>query len=347
MVIKASAAAEIRVLVDALSGQDDMHREAAVARLAVIGSRAIERLTDAYRTSRSRETHLAILRTLEAIGDHRSGPVARAAILEGGDVAVAAAAVLRPLLASPHGSTAADALDALMTAALDRKAERPLRLAALDALQDMPEAVRAQVAEALRDDPVAHMQGESARADAVWTDAIEGRFPDDPRTLRDALAARAAAAPLNTLRKMIDALRLHETGVKHEAGGHNDGGAVEPRRDGWRAVRGALHQALALRGSRVAVYDLRESLAEHAAAPEGSTTALPMTFLAALHVLGDESCLEPLAAAWMRADPQDERWRQQLASAFRAIIKRQKLSRRHAVVKRITSRWPETAVLGR
>jgi hypothetical protein len=66
-----------------------------------------------------------------------------------------------------------------------------------------------------------------------------------------------------------------------------------------------------------------------------------------LHVLGDESCLEPLAAAWMRADPQDERWRQQLASAFRAIIKRQKLSRRHAVVKRITSRWPETAVLGR
>src|SRR5687767_10072273 len=109
MVIKASAAAEIRALVDALSGQDEVHREAAVARLAVIGPRAIERLTDAYRTSRSRETHLAILRALEAIGHHRSVPIARAAILEGGDVGVAAAAVLRPLLSSPQGSTAAEA----------------------------------------------------------------------------------------------------------------------------------------------------------------------------------------------------------------------------------------------
>jgi hypothetical protein len=47
MVIKASAAAEIRLLVDALNSTDDVQREAAVARLAVIGPRAIERLTDA------------------------------------------------------------------------------------------------------------------------------------------------------------------------------------------------------------------------------------------------------------------------------------------------------------
>jgi hypothetical protein len=331
MVLKASAAAEIRALVDALNGQDEVHREAAVARLAVIGPRAIERLTDAYRTSRSRETHFAILRTLEAIGDHRSAPVARAAILEGGDVAVAAAAVLRPLLSSPHGSTAADALDALMTVALDTTAERRLRVAALDALQDMPEAVRARVADALRDDPVARIQGETARVDAVWADASEGRLPDDPRTLRDALSSRGAAAPLNTLRKMIDAVRAHERAVD------------EPRRDAWRAVRGALHQALALRGSRVALYDLRESLAEYAA--QQSPAPLPVTFLAALHVLGDESCLEPLAAAWMRADPAEERWRQQLGTAFRAIVKRQKISRRHAVLKRIAARWPEAAGL--
>ena len=90
MVIKASSAAEIRALVEALGGTDDVYREAAIARLAVIGPRAIERLTDAYRTNRSRETHLAILRALEAIGHHRSAPIARAAILEGGDVAVAA-----------------------------------------------------------------------------------------------------------------------------------------------------------------------------------------------------------------------------------------------------------------
>jgi hypothetical protein len=123
----------------------------------------------------------------------------------------------------------------------------------------------------------------------------------------------------------------------------HDGGV----KDGWRAARGALHQALALRGSRVAVYDLRETLEEYAAARGAAPAALPVTFLAALHVLGDDSCLEPLAGAWVRADPQDERWRQQLASAFTAIVKRQKLSRRHAVIKRITSRWPETVALGR
>jgi hypothetical protein len=304
----------------------------------VIGPRAIERLTDAYRTSRSRETHLAILRALEAIGHHRSAPIARAAILEGGDVGVAAAAVLRPLLSSPQGSTAAEALDALMAAALDTRAERRLRLAALDALEDMPEAVRARVAEALGDDPVARLHGDGARAEAVWTDATEGRFPDDPRTMRDALSARTAAAPLNTLRKMIDAVRAHEGTLNNS------------QRDAWRGVRGALHQALALRGSRVALYDLRESLAAllH---EDGHAPRLPVSFLAALHVLGDEGCLEPIAAAWVKAaadpDANTDPWRAHLASAFRAIVRRQKLTRRHAALKRILSRWPDTDALAR
>ena len=335
MVIKASAAAEIRVLVDALSGPDEVHREAAVARLAVIGPRAIERLTDAYRTSRSRETHLAILRALEAIGHHRSAPIARAAIGEGGDVGVAAAAVLRPLLSSLQGSTAAEALDALMAAALDTKADRRVRLAALDALQDMPEPVRARMAEALRDDPVAHLQGDGARVDAVWTDAADGRLPDDPRTLRDALSTRAGAAPLNTLRKLIDAVRAHEPTVE-------DG-----PREAWRGVRGALHQALALRGSRVALYDLRESLGELTAHDGAAPQRLPVSFLAALHVLGDEDCLEPIAAAWVKAAADHEPWRTQLASAFRAIVRRQKLTRRHSVLKRILTRWPDADALAR
>jgi hypothetical protein len=335
MVIKASSAAEIRALVEALGGTDDVYREAAIARLAVIGPRAIERLTDAYRTNRSRETHLAILRALEAIGHHRSAPIARAAILEGGDVGVAATAVLRPLLASTHGSIAAEALDVLMAVALDRKAERRLRLAALDALQDMPEPVRARVAEALGDDPVAHMQGDAARIEALWTDATEGRLPDDPRRLREALPTRASTAPLNTLRKLIDAIRVHEQG----------GGAAQT--DAWRSVRGALHQALALRGSRVALYDLRESLVELSAHPPSSGRTLPVSFLAALHVLGDESCLEPIAAVWIEANADEEPWRTQLASSFRAIVKRQKLTRRHAGMKRILSRWPAADELAR
>jgi hypothetical protein len=95
---------------------------------------------------------------------------------------------------------------------------------------------------------------------------------------------------------------------------------------------------LALRGSRVALYDLRETL-------EDRSMRLPVSFLTALHVVGDASCLEPLASAWdaAAADRTAEgvRWRQQLASAFRAITHREKITRRHAVMKRIAARWPK------
>jgi len=329
MVIKASAAAEIRTLIEALGGTDDVHREAAVARLAVIGSRAVERLTKAYENTADRHVRLSILRALEAIGDRRSGPLARQAIAEGGDVGVAAAGVLRTLLSSPQESVAAGAFDTLVAVALDRKNEHRLRLAAFEALQDMPDDVRRRVAAALRADPdgrlreVAQMaDGDAARAEAIWSDAIAGRLPDEPHVLREALATRGATVPLNTLRKMIDAVREQET--------H----ATPAERERWLTLRGSLHQALALRGSRVALYDLRESLEEGA-------RRLPVSFLAALHVLGDSACLEPLAAAWSRAESSDEWWRHQLSSAFRAIARRERITRRHAVIKRIAARWPD------
>jgi len=335
MVIKASAAAEIRTLVEALGGADDVHREAAVARLAVIGSRAVERLMEAYGNTADRHVRLSILRALEAIGDRRSGPLARQAIAEGGDVGVAAAGVLRTLLASPQESVAAGAFDTLIAVALDPTNEHRLRLAAFEALQDMPEDVRRRVTDALRADPdgglreVARMaDGDAARTEAIWSDAVAGHLPDEPHLLREALATRAAAAPLNTLRKMIDAMRGRET--------H----ASPAQRERWLALRGSVHQALALRGSRVALYDLRESLEE-------GSRRLPVSFLAALHVLGDGACLEPLAAAWSRAEPNrdshvsNDRWRHQLSSAFRAIARREKITRRDAVIKRIHTRWPE------
>jgi hypothetical protein len=333
MVIKASAAVEIRALVSALEGTDDVQRETAVARLAIIGSRAVDRLVEAYRQTTDRRTHVAILKTLEAIGDHRSAPVARQAIAAGGDVGVAAAGVLRSILPSPHGAAATEALDTLIEAALDRRNEHRIRLAAVEALQDTPEDVRKRVAEAIQRDPdiglreVARSAGndaarDSARIGAVWSDALEGHLPDDPQALREALETRAASAPLNALQKLVESVRTKE--------GSGNGG--------WLLVRGSLHQALALRSSRVALYDLRESL-------ERSSQPLPPAFLSALHVLGDAACLEPLAGAWMRMPPTEERYRHQLASAFRAIAKRQKVTRRHALSKRITTRWPESSGL--
>jgi hypothetical protein len=234
---------------------------------------------------------------------------------------------------------AAAALDTLVATTLDRRHDRRRRLAAFDALQELPDDVRTRVAAALHGDPggglndvagvITTAGGEAARRrdhEAVWKDALEGRLPDAPDELRAAVATRAATAPLNTLRTLVDAVRSQE----------RDAGTDGARR-GWTALRGSLHQALAFRGSRVALYDLRETLADAA-------TPLPTSFLTALHVLGDASCLEPLAAAWGAAEPdrttEGLRWRQQLASALRAIAQREKVTKRHAVMKKIAARWP-------
>jgi hypothetical protein len=337
MVIKASASAEIRVLIEALSGDDDVRREAAVARLAIIGPRAVDRLAAAYESTGDRATRVAILQALTPIGDPRSGAVARKAVTEGGDVAVAGAGVLRALLNSPKASAATDALDALVALALDPAADRLLRLAAFEGFQDLPADVRTSVADALRDDPDQSLRARALTAasdaeetDALWrmaTETDKPRLPEDPRRLRNALAARGSTAPLGVLQKLIDAVRGKESDAR-----------AASKRQGWQSLRGSLHQTLALRGSRVALYDLREAV-------DTAAGRLPISFLAALHLVGDSSCLEPLAAAWKRSPPEDEWWRHQLASAFRAITRREKITRRHAVLKRLAARWPDAPFL--
>ncbi|HVL67358.1 MAG TPA: hypothetical protein VM364_08850 [Vicinamibacterales bacterium] len=326
MSIKPSAFAEIRTLLAALAGDDEVKREAAIARLGIIGPRAVERILAVYGEARP-AMRVALLRVLETIGDVRAVPVARGALAEGGDVAIAAAGTLRALLNASPGPAAADALDALVAAALDPSAGRRVRLAAFEALQEMPEEVRAPVEAALRDDldpsvraRATDREGEAAALDAVWRDALEGRLPDDAATMREAIRVNAPAAPLSVLQTLVDRLRAREP---HEPDGS--------RRDAWTAVRGALHQALALRGSRIALYDLRETL-------DASPGPLPSSFVTAVHAIGDESCLEPLASAWMRFA--DAAARHQLAAAFAAIVKREKISRRSAVLKRVAKRAP-------
>ena len=328
MAIKPSAASDVRTLTAALASADEVTRESAVARLAILGSRAVDRVIASYAAADA-DVRVAILRVLEAIADPRGGPLARAALAEGGAVAIAAAAALRALLDSPASGAATEAFDALVETAMDPAAERPLRLAALDALQDMPPAVRERVTEALRADPDPAMHTglsegprEAAVHDSLWRDAAEGQLGDNPAALREALKSRGAATALGVLQKMIDAAREKEAAARAE------------RQEAWRAFRGALHQALALRGSNVAVYDLRETL-------EGATAPLPATFLTALHVVGDASCLEAIAAAHAAAG--DERWQGQLADAFAAIAKREKVTPRSGVMKRIAARWPELA----
>jgi len=48
-----------------------------------------------------------------------------------------------------------------------------------------------------------------------------------------------------------------------------------------------------------------------------------------------------LAQAYSHAATPEEWWRRQLASAFRAVMTREKLTRRSAPVKRVLAKWPE------
>ena len=77
------------------------------------------------------------------------------------------------------------------------------------------------------------------------------------------------------------------------------------------------------------------AFARHAVS--AANAPLPVEFLTALSLAGDASCLEAIAGAHARA--RDAWWRGHLADAFRTIAAREKLTRRHAVMKRISKRW--------
>jgi HEAT repeat protein len=310
---------DVPSLIQGLRDAGD-RREAAIARLTIAGKRAVAQLLDAYRDSTDRDVQIAILRVLEAIGDERALGVVQRALGARGDVAIAGVAVLREFLGRPQGSADVKALDLLLAIARDPSAERRLRAAAVRALDSAPADVRAAI-EGLSGTESPLAAGESPD-DALWNDAVTGQLPDDPAGLRDALSTRAPAAPLADLRRLIEAIAARE---QHEG--------RQKMRERWQAARGAVHQALALRGSRIALYDLRETL-------ERSNAPLPSSFVGALQTIGDDSCLEPLAGAFTRARA-DARWQHQLAQAFREIVKRERITKRHSALRRALGKAPE------
>jgi hypothetical protein len=68
-------------------------------------------------------------------------------------------------------------------------------------------------------------------------------------------------------------------------------------------------------------------------------------FLTALALVGDTSCLESIAGAYartVRAAPKgDDWWGRHLADVFTMIVARDRVTRRHPVMKKILKRWPE------
>jgi HEAT repeat protein len=268
---------------------------------------------------------VAAFRALEGIGDPRGLQPALAAFVEPDfSIAVAALNAARTFL---HSSQGVEALDRFIELALDRRRSVAVRVAAIQALADLPEAMVKPVLTALQDDPDAEIRNvlqPLPRRAAVNTiqrleAAAEGSLPGEPEALRSAIVRSATSVPLLTLHQIVQRIRLHEGSLPRE------------RRVEWMSTRAATHLALAHRNSRLALYDLRETI-------ESSRERIPVEFFAAVTVIGDATCLEPIANAYSRA--RDEWSRRQLADAFRAIIGREKLTRRHAVARKIEKRWP-------
>jgi hypothetical protein len=336
--IRRSAAAEIEVLLADLCSDDPLARETAEARLAVIGVRAVPHLIVAFDRASSSGTRTAILKVLEATPDRRSAELG-AEQLEADDadpaVRAAAVALLGTCLESAESTRALDTLTAFI---LD--AERPdaLRLHALDVIERALPHVLKPLRARLAEDPSSAIRAWASAASSAGAPQIDPRLaieaaaagePADPRFLHELVPAGAAGAPLPTLHRLVEVARNREATA---------GSAAERR--AWLAVRGVVHLALARRGSRVAVYDLREAIA-------GAAEALPEGFAEAARLVGDGACLESIAELLARtpapAESAMREWQERLAQAGRSIVEREGLTRRHGVVKKIARLSPEVA----
>ena len=222
--------------------------------------------------------------------------------------------------------------------ALDRERDEVARLQAADLLERALPAVVAPLRKQLARDTSAAIRQWAAAGAARAVPAADPRaaLEDvaagaafDPVLLKALVPDGAAEMPLPTLHRVIEQVRLREARLPSEAD-----------RLEWMRVRGAVHFALAIRGSRVAAYDLRETIA-------GATPALPVDFIAAAGLVGEASCLDAIAGALATPpsaiDGRDQRWRDDLIRAGRAIVKREHLTKRHAAIRRIAKTWPAVA----
>jgi hypothetical protein len=296
-----SSARDVARLVADLESDDSIRRAAAVARLRVIGERTIPQLATFIDSSAEPRARALALGALQDQRAPRALDVALQALADPeSDVVIAALAVVREWVPREDGTSALEAVTAI---AVDSGRDPRVRAAAVEALSDLPEHL------------VRPLRDRAPRPEGAWT-SIE-----DPDAARAWIDAHGATAELATVHALIDRLRSQE---------QNESAAL--RRLAWQRVRGLAHRALAKRGSRLALFDLRETF-------DTTPKPLPDDFLMAAEALGDPSCLEPLARAWAVA-PYDPTWRARVSTTAAAIAKRARITARSAAMKRIRSQWP-------
>lgn len=334
MPITVSSGQQIDLLIADLSASSSVTRDAAVARLTIIGTRAVGRLIAVVESAAPSPARVSALRALEGIASPRALAPALASLDDRDDVvALAAVPIARTFL---RGAQGASVVDHLTQVALDVHRHQDLRLAAIQAISDLESGTLKPLWKSLAQDAneavrskarAAVVRTSAPPADSALAASADGDLLD-LAALRHTIAQTDRSVSLAVLHRLVERIREREMGQP------------PTRRAEWTMTRAAAHLALANRGSRLGLYDLRESL-------EDAMGPLPVEFLAALSLVGDASCLEAIAAAYVKAggsnDSQLDWWRQHLAGVFRAIVKRERITRRHAVARRIAKRWGDRA----
>jgi hypothetical protein len=297
VVIRASAARDINQLLNDLRSTSALRREAALARLRLLGSRALARLEGLLRDS-AEDSRAAALRVMDGMDEPRVIDLALRALDDGSAVVrTHAVLALRPWVTREAGTRV---MEALVRRALTDDAAT-VREAAREALSLLPEDIVQPILE--QPAPAA----DEPPADAVGIEAWLATHPHAPLSALHALITRLregevhAGDPLSTLQHVV--------------------------------ARGAVHAELARRESAVALYDLRETF-------DAADAPLPLDYLTAMTAMGDASCIEPLAKAWAAAPAGERWWRDRLSDSAGTIAARAKLTKRHAVVKRVETKWP-------
>jgi hypothetical protein len=319
VVIKRPAGGEAaRLVADVVDGMG-AQADAAAARLAVLGTRAVPHVLTALAAAQDAEATARLIALLARLPASRDALAALAAALDNDADPVAAAAVdaWGALLASEDAALATRALDRLTAVALDAGRSDVVRTKAIAIVS----ACLGPLERSLLHDRLAADDSQHVRAATTVSPlppAHDGNpFSRDasPELVRRHLAQAGATMTLPELHRLVVATREREAAEPESA-----------RQAEWLGARAAVHQVLADRGSTVALYDLREMLTR-------ARGPIPVGALAALASIGDLTCLDAIADAY---DGVSDAWsREQLAAALAAVAERHKLSRRSAAVKRL------------
>ena len=254
---------EMDRLIADLESSDSVRRDAAVARLRVLGARALPRLAKFIESSEPLECPRAARSSaLEGLEDPHAS---RSRSTRAGRDRTSSRSSPRSAscAAGSPQETGTRLLEAITAIAVDRGRDARVRVAALDALSDLPDHLVRPI-----------------REQAPPPEAA-GPPLDNPVAAREWIEAHGGKATLATLHDAIKTFRDSEDRADTSRG-----------RTEWMTARGAAHQTLAERGSRLALVRRARDLQQRAALRCHRDSSKPCGRI------GDASCLEPLARAW-------------------------------------------------